>query len=593
MANPTVVTYSGVTFYLAGSREAAMTGYLQTLSANAGWQAQLAIMVASGRTNVVISDRITDFPLSNRTNLYNGVYSQPVSAEGTGEVGGYTSEPGGTNVAHILLNSGTGTRASAIPGSTEILTRDPFVIFVHEVFHVGRVGTGLHPTSWTAPVDAVLSAFGFGTGINAARSPRTEGRKDVAYNDPNPLLDLVTPQTSGIPTAAGSGSSNARDDATRSIIDGAGNVISDDARLPDGSYSWLDNDIAGLQPWTTRTSIASAAGVISATTFVVGASDTGTITGTAGITNTIQASVSQTLGTNINNLTLTGTAAINGTGNTLANVITGNEAINTLNGGDGNDTLNGLGGNDILLGGNGNDTLTGGAGADNLQGGVGDDTYYVDAADAIIEAAGAGTDTIVSDASYTLVTNVENLTLIGTGATNGTGNTLDNLIVGNEAANVLYGLAGNDVIYGLGGNDTIVGGDGNDNLIGGAGADNLQAGLGDDVYQIDSADTVIEAANAGSDTVYAGFSYAVGVNIENAVLTGSANINATGSAGNNILVGNSGNNTLSGGDGNDNLSGGAGSDTLLGGNGNDTLWAARAPGSIPSPAATASIRSSI
>ncbi|MFM7369004.1 MAG: M10 family metallopeptidase C-terminal domain-containing protein, partial [Sphaerospermopsis kisseleviana] len=66
-------------------------------------------------------------------------------------------------------------------------------------------------------------------------------------------------------------------------------------------------------------------------------------------------SVTYTLGSNVENLTLTGTKAINGTGNTLNNVITGNTGNNNLNGG---------GGNDTLVGGVGKDTLTGGVGTD-------------------------------------------------------------------------------------------------------------------------------------------------------------------------------------------------------------------------------------
>ncbi len=63
-----------------------------------------------------------------------------------------------------------------------------------------------------------------------------------------------------------------------------------------------------------------------------------------------------TLGSNIENLTLTGTTAINGTGNTLNNVLTGNSANNTLTGAAGNDTLDGRGGVDSLVGGAGADT---------------------------------------------------------------------------------------------------------------------------------------------------------------------------------------------------------------------------------------------
>lgn len=71
-----------------------------------------------------------------------------------------------------------------------------------------------------------------------------------------------------------------------------------------------------------------------------------------------------TNGGNVEKLTLTGTSAINGTGNGLTNMLTGNSAANTLKGLAGTDTLVGGGGNDKLYGGTGNDTLTGGAGSD-------------------------------------------------------------------------------------------------------------------------------------------------------------------------------------------------------------------------------------
>lgn len=76
------------------------------------------------------------------------------------------------------------------------------------------------------------------------------------------------------------------------------------------------------------------------------------------ITDTLQASNTTTLPTNIENLTLTGTAAINGTGNVGNNILTGNSANNTLTGLDGNDIFVGAGGKDTLIGGAGSDKFT-------------------------------------------------------------------------------------------------------------------------------------------------------------------------------------------------------------------------------------------
>ena len=182
--------------------------------------------------------------------------------------------------------------------------------------------------------------------------------------------------------------------------------------------------------------------------------------------DTVQSSLTWTLGANVEELQLTGTAAINGTGNDAANTLRGNSAANILYG---------LGGNDLLFGNGGNDTLDGGAGADTLRGGLGNDTYVVDnAGDKVIEAAGEGTDKAIASVSYTLAAGsaVEQLTAkAGTTAINLGGNELGQTISGNEGANTLSGNGGNDTLLGLGGNDRLFGGAGNDVLTGGAGHD--------------------------------------------------------------------------------------------------------------------------
>src|SRR3954447_22134086 len=159
--------------------------------------------------------------------------------------------------------------------------------------------------------------------------------------------------------------------------------------------------------------------------------------------DTFQSSVTHTLSANLENLTRTGLANINGTGNAKDNVITGN-------GGD--NVLSGLGGNDTLNGGNGNDTLDGDAGADVMDGGDNNDLYIVDnAGDVATEVFGdalGGIDTVQSSVTHTLSANLENLTLTGLANINGTGNAKDNVITGNGGDNVLSGLGGNDTLNG-------------------------------------------------------------------------------------------------------------------------------------------------
>ncbi len=101
-----------------------------------------------------------------------------------------------------------------------------------------------------------------------------------------------------------------------------------------------------------------------------------------------------------------------------------------------------------------------------MAGGLGNDIYVVDnVGDVVTENANEGTDTIQSSVTYTASANVENLTLTGTTAINGTGNALDNVLTGNSAANTLTGGAGNDTLNGGAGIDTMVGGAGDDTYV--------------------------------------------------------------------------------------------------------------------------------
>ncbi|UFP99286.1 M10 family metallopeptidase [Pseudomonas fitomaticsae] len=323
--------------------------------------------------------------------------------------------------------------------------------------------------------------------------------------------------------------------------------------------------------------------------------------------DTVQASINYTLGANVENLTLTGTDNLNGTGNAL---------------------------NNTLIGNSGNNVLNGGAGADIMIGGTGNDTYIVDNIGDVVRESSTLTseiDNVLASVNFALSENIENLTLTGTGDVYALGNALDNVLTGNDGNNQLSGAAGLDTMIGGKGNDTYgldqagelaliqeLANEGNDTLLltysatpqtntvdlgisnlvnvenvtllgsgnftltgnslnntlignadsniidGGAGADFMAGGAGNDTYIVDNVgDVVSETSTLANeiDTVMASINYVLGNNLENLTLTGSANIFGLGNASNNVLTGN---------DGDNQLSGAAGLDTMIGGKGNDT-----------------------
>jgi Ca2+-binding RTX toxin-like protein len=283
------------------------------------------------------------------------------------------------------------------------------------------------------------------------------------------------------------------------------------------------------------------------------------------VLSSINLFTSNPLAGNVENLTLTGSSDLQGTGNALANVITGNGGHNLLRGDAGHDSLAGGDGNDTLDGGTGNDTLEGGTGADRMVGRVGDDLYFVDdALDVIVEFGGEGVDTVRASVTYALADTLEHLTLTGSANIDATGNYLGNVLIGNSGANYLRG--------GPGGVDTMTGGEGNDTLDGGTGADNATGGLGNDTYVVDNTgDIVTELADEGLDTVLSSVTHVLGANVENLTLTGTIAAAGFGNGLNNSIIGNAIANQLNGNAGDDSIFGGAGLDTLDGGLGNDTL----------------------
>ncbi len=263
----------------------------------------------------------------------------------------------------------------------------------------------------------------------------------------------------------------------------------------------------------------------------------------------------------------------------------GGEGDDSLDGGTGKDKLFGDAGNDILLGGSDNDLLDGGADNDKLDGGAGADTliggtgidtmiggdgndfYLVDhSQDVIVEKTGikAGKDSVQSSVDYTLVLNLENLTLTGMTHLKGMGNDDKNLITGNDGDNLLDGKNGFDTLNGGAGDDTLLGGGGVDQLIGGEGSD---------TYQISSLeDKIIETAtDEGDDVVESSVSYNLGANLEVLTLIGSDAINGTGNELANIIEGNAAANNLKGEAGDDTLQGNGGNDTLKGSAGDDEI----------------------
>ena len=312
--------------------------------------------------------------------------------------------------------------------------------------------------------------------------------------------------------------------------------------------------------------------------------------------DTVRTPFSYVAPSSIENIQLQGGEAINATGNAGANSITGNAGANIIDGG---------------------------AGADKMIGGLGDEVFYVDdSGDQVFDLLNAGTDTVYSSVSITLLdampgydpyagasvqpinggdNQIEVLILTGSAAINAVGNKFANTITGNAGANYIDGKDGADI------------------LVGGGGADQLIGGLGADVFLYTSiTDSIAGAYDWLSDFVHgtdlidlrslavASFDFAAfpdnASTFATVHLSGGASMliriagvathedflftvtagetktgtdggdTLTGTGGDDALYGYGGNDVISGLGGNDVLDGGSGDDSLTGGTGNDIYF---------------------
>jgi Ca2+-binding RTX toxin-like protein len=335
-------------------------------------------------------------------------------------------------------------------------------------------------------------------------------------------------------------------------------------------------------------------------------------------------------------------------GSPLNNMVSGLEGDDYLQGLGGDDLLQGGSGNDSLQGGEGNDILDGGSGNDGFEGGEGSDTYLYgrgDGQDVISDFNFSGTDqNIIQMSADILPSDVFARSGIGFDNEGNRRYDSDDLVLGingttdyvaiegfyrffstseqvqfadgtvwdrtmlEEKGRFIVGTDDSDILLGHDSDDQIFGLDGNDHLDGRIGSDILSGGAGDDLYRLifDATDTIVEAADAGTDTVESSFSYTLPSNIENLTLSvgdeAAIGLNGIGNELDNVLIGNRNDNVLDGLGGDDTLSGGMqvagggsgegedegegggngnvsdGNDLLIGGTGNDTYLFGRGSG---------------
>jgi Ca2+-binding RTX toxin-like protein len=504
-----------------------------------------------GTTSGLMPNTIHDFNLPDPDTSFAGDRIDVTRLTGVSSFGDISEDQAITynGVDYVRISLGSSGQMVTVKGIWEDLTAENFI------FAPSTVLTG------TSSADTLVGDAGGTTIDGGVGADRMEGRTgddtylvdnagDVVVELAGGGMDLVRSSiTYALPdevenlTLTGSGNINSTGNAANNrIIGNAGNNRLDGGAGFDVLIGGAGNDIYVVDD--TADTVVERAGE--------GA-------------DTIESSATYSLAPDVEELHLTGSSDINGTGNAGANRILGNDGSNRLFGAEGNDSLDG---------GEGDDTLDGGSGANTLIGGEGDDTYIVRSAlDVVVESGTTGIETVVSAITYTLGTNLENLVLaVDGGALNGAGNALDNAMAGNSAANALDGGSGNDTLTGGAGADTLTGGSGDRDAvsyIGSSAGVAVNLGVGTAQSGGDAAGDILTGiedaiGSSSGDTID-------GTAAGNRLYGGDGNDRLNGAAGNDILSGDEGHDSITGGDDADSLFGGAGNDTLSGDNGDDTL----------------------
>jgi Ca2+-binding RTX toxin-like protein len=359
----------------------------------------------------------------------------------------------------------------------------------------------------------------------------------TAYQLPEYTLANYTLLASGTPTNTITGTANAETltgTSGNDLIDGAGGADTMSGGAGDDTYIVTDPNAKVVE-------------------------------GYGGGVDTVKSSVSYTLSAYVENLMLTGSAAVNATGNSQSNIIIGNDAANVITGGLGNDILTGGGGADtfVINSGDGSDIITdftpgSGAGHDVVQLNGFAFTSFSDVQAAMTQVGNdvylalTGQDTLVfRNITVSSFTSDDFQLPVSLPV----GGTITSWIIGSASSHTVYGTSANDRITATNADDTLVGWN------------------GDDTYVIGNANQkIVENPGGGIDSVEAWTSYTLPANVENLTLM-MGGLAGTGNQLANRIVGSSGDDVLNGGGGNDWIFGGAGNDTFIytPGSGNVTI----------------------